>query len=102
VTTSPASALPSASEFVAICREIVSLGRTDAVWSARESDDEFQSASYVGGYDGTESEFCFSVYMPDRTEFWFQISALDVSRVANGLGETVLVSLRPASAAHGA
>jgi hypothetical protein len=102
VTTSPVSALPSASEFVAICREIVSLGRTDAEWLALESDDEFQSASYAGGYDGTESAFCFSVYMSDGAEFWFQISASDVSRVAEGLGETVLVSLRPASAAHGA
>jgi len=42
-------------------------------WAEVESDDYFQSERYLGGFDATEMEFCFSLFDQD-TEYWFQFS----------------------------
>jgi hypothetical protein len=67
-----------------ICRQIVAEGRSEAEWSAIESDDWFQSANYVGGYDATEHAFCFSYLDSDRKEWWFQLSYEEAGRIAAG------------------
>jgi hypothetical protein len=81
-------------EFLALCREIVAAGLTESEWAERESDDMFQTEHYAGGYDATESAFCFSHYRGDGSEWWFQLSLDDVGRVARG--EQVALGERPA------
>ena len=58
--------------------------RTDEEWAEYESDDEFQTEHLVGGYDATESAFCFSVYDNTGSEWWFQLTLAEVAEVAAG------------------
>ncbi len=67
-----------------IAAEIVSEGKTDEQWALIESDDMFQEENFVGGYDATESAFCFSYYDEQRREFWFQLTLEDVEKIAKG------------------
>jgi hypothetical protein len=81
------------SEFRSLCREIVAENQTEEEWAEMESDDMFQSESYVGGYDADEEAFCFSHYAPDGEEYWFQVTLPEVQEVAAG-GNPV-VEVRP-------
>jgi hypothetical protein len=71
-------------EFVGICSKIVAERRTDDEWSQIESDDMFQSDSFVGGFDATEMAFCFSYYDPSGHEYWFQLTTGEIEDVAAG------------------
>lgn len=78
-------------DFINICREIIAENKTIEEWIEIESDDMFQKGDYVGGFDGTEEEFCFSVYI-DGKEYWFQVSLEKVAEIA--FGETDEVNVR--------
>jgi hypothetical protein len=81
------------SEFRELCVQIVAEALPEAGWAEREADDTFQTEHYSGGFDATESAFCFSHYRDDGTEWWFQLSLDDVARVADG--EAVTLKERP-------
>ena len=68
-------------ELIDLCRTILATGRTIEAWRERESDDEFQSPHYVGGYDATEDAFCFSYYDDAQEEWWFQLSLEELESV---------------------
>ena len=70
-------------DLIAICREIVETGRTEAEWAEVESDDLIQFGRYEGGFDATEMEFCFH-FSEDGKEFWLQISLSEVKIIASG------------------
>jgi len=53
---------------------VVAENPIENTWTLRESDDEYQSANYCGGYDAYEKAFCFSRYHPNGTEYWFQFT----------------------------
>lgn len=44
----------------------------------------FQKGSYIGGFDATEQEFCFSVFL-DCKEYWFQFSLGEAKEIYQGL-----------------
>ncbi len=69
--------------FLLICQEITSEGKTAEEWAEVESDDMFQQGKYSGGFDGTEMEFCFSVH-EDAEEYWFQLSLQEIGDVIAG------------------
>ena len=71
-------------ELIDLCRAILATGRTIEEWRERESDDEFQSSHYVGGYDATEDAFCFSYYDDGGEEWWFQLPLEDSESLATG------------------
>ena len=71
-------------EFFGICKEILNRKLTLAEWSEIESNDEFQTENYCGGFDETENEFCFSYYDEERTEYWFQKSLLEIQKINSG------------------
>ncbi len=79
-------------ELQGICRSIVSQGRGIEDWREVESDDEFQTENFVGGFDATEDAFCFSYYSPEG-EQWFQITLEQVSELASGA--LIMPELRP-------
>ncbi len=66
-----------------LCKKIVQCNRTVKEWMQYESDDIFQSGKYEGGFDATEKEFCFSVYIED-IEYWFQLSLDEISKICDG------------------
>jgi hypothetical protein len=70
-------------EFVEICKEIASQNKSIDEWAEIESDDMFQTKNYVGGFDATEMEFCFSVYI-NQKEYWFQVSLKDIHDILVG------------------
>lgn len=49
-----------------------------------ESDDEFQSGRYCGGFDATERAFCFSLFDESGDEFWFQFTLGEAKDVVTG------------------
>ncbi len=59
-------------ELRAICASIIQREWSEDVWSAHESDDEFQTSHFCGGFDATENEFCFGFYGNDGKEYWFR------------------------------
>jgi len=63
-------------------------------WRDTESDDEFQTENYVGGYEALEDAFCFSYYAADGAELWFQVTLAEVAKIA--AGEMSAVEARPA------
>jgi len=71
-------------DFVAIAREVVDLGLTPDEWAGRESDDEFQTGRYVGGFDADENAFLFRAVMSDGTELWFDLTLSEMFAVADG------------------
>jgi hypothetical protein len=71
-------------EFLGICRRLLAEGRTAEAWAAVESDDQIQTVRYVGGFDATESAFCFSVYDEAGQERWFQLTLAEVAAVVEG------------------
>ena len=60
-------------ELLYIFDQIIKENNSENEWAKIESDDWIQTDNYEGGYDATESEFCFSYY-GEECEFWFQIS----------------------------
>lgn len=72
------------SDFKAICQTIMKEDKSLEQWALIESDDMFEKGKYVGGFDATEMEFCFSV-REDGNEYWFQISLEEVKDVVNDL-----------------
>ena len=71
-----------------ICESILKENKTLQEWSEIESDDLFQHGAYKGGFDATEEEFCFSVYLNDE-EYWFQFSLNDVNGIVDGSISTI-------------
>ena len=71
-------------ELLEIFKSILNRNLTLAEWIEIESDDEFQTENYCGGFDGTENEFCFSYYDKERTEYWFQKSLLEIQKINHG------------------
>jgi hypothetical protein len=57
---------------------------SEADWAEHESDDWWQTEELCGGYDATESAFCFSYYAPEGDEFWFQFTLAQAAKIANG------------------
>ncbi len=82
------------SEFLQICREVVSENRPLEEWAELESDDQWQTSNYVGGFDSTEMAFCFEVRRP-AGKFWFQLSLGEIELIARGTMK--YVQLRPAA-----
>lgn len=78
-------------ELEVLCQQILKTGRIREEWRQRESDDEFQSVNYVGGYDATEDAFTFSRYDDDGAEWWFQLTLDEVRLVAEGTDPEVQV-----------
>ena len=77
--------IPIESELKNICQEIHEKALELPQWSEVESDDMFQRGNFVGGFDADEQEFCFSYFVTNRTEYWFQFSietAIEISRGA--------------------
>ena len=72
-------------EFRNICTQILAEQKTPEQWAAEESDDEFQTESFEGGYDATEEAFCFSFYDEQGRDFWFQLTLDEIREVAQGL-----------------
>lgn len=72
-----------------ICREILAANKTEEEWAEIESDDMFQSGSFVGGFDADERAFCFSYYDAGRDEYWFQLTLDEAREVAAGELQTV-------------
>jgi hypothetical protein len=77
-----------------ICEEIVERDQSLEDWRETESDDEFQTDHYEGGYDADEEAFCFSYHAADGEELWFQVTLDEVARIA--AGEIPAVEARPA------
>jgi len=67
-----------------ICREISESDWSEEDWADHESDDWWQTEELTGGYDATESAFCFSYYAADGDEYWFQITLGQAGKIANG------------------
>ena len=67
-------------ELKKICIEILKEGFSLDDWNAHESSDWFQSDRYVGGFDATENEFCFSLLEKGK-EYYFQFSLMDVEKI---------------------
>lgn len=67
-----------------VCQQILQENKSIEQWSEIESDDMFQKGNYVGGFDATEEEFCFSVFI-DCKEYWFQCSLEDAKGISEGL-----------------
>ncbi len=81
-------------EFLEILVQISAENRSPAEWAAIESDDMFQSAHFVGGYDADEEAFCFSYFDDDRNEFWFQFPLATVADMR--AGRVTELAVRPA------
>lgn len=67
-----------------ICGRIVRESYSESEWAELESDDWCQIYLYEGGFDATESAFCFSCRDPNGDEWWFQVSLGEVGRIAEG------------------
>ena len=81
-------------EFNNICQQIVTEKFTPEQWREVESDDEFQSVHFCGGYDADEDAFCFSYYDVEGKEWWFHLTLPEVQKVLRC--ETNQIELRAA------
>lgn len=70
-------------DFLRIVEQIIFENKQPQEWAELESSDAFQEGNYVGGFDATEMEFCFSVYL-DGKEYWFQLSLEEVHKIQHG------------------
>jgi hypothetical protein len=86
--------LPVDDDLGAIVAEIVNVDRTQAEWTAIESDDMFQRGPYAGGYDADERAFVFSC-CEDRGERWFQFTLDEARAIVSGRQRSL--SARPAN-----
>ena len=71
-------------EFLTLCEQILKEGHSLEEWREIESDDMFQSAHYLGGFDATEDAFCFSYYDSDGGELWFQLTLSEIMEAVAG------------------
>ncbi|WP_158850993.1 hypothetical protein [Algibacter sp. L1A34] len=71
-------------ELLAIFKSISKRNLTLTEWREIESDDEFQTANYCGGFDATEDEFCFSFYDINKAQYWFQKSLKEIEEINSG------------------
>lgn len=69
--------------FKLICQSILDENKSLEEWTEIESDDMFQQGNIIGGFDATEEEFCFSVYINDE-EYWFQVPLIDILLILSG------------------
>ena len=76
-----------------LCKEIAASKRSIEEWKATESDDEFQSENYVGGYVADDEAFYFSYYDANDTEWWFRLTIDEARHIA--AGNDVVISLYP-------
>ena len=72
-------------EFIGICKRIVRENLDLKEWRLIESDDQYQTEKYCGGFDGTENEFTFSYFDNNGSEFWFQLALADIEKVEKGI-----------------
>ena len=72
------------SELKEICNLIESESITEEQWAEKESDDEFQTKNYCGGFDADEKAFCFSHYSNKKEEVWFQFTLKEASLIKTG------------------
>ena len=85
--------IPVPDDLIAICREIVADGRTDAEWAEIEAGDWFQTDSVTGGYEAVEHALTFSGRTPEEGELSGQVlPRADAGEVARG--ERTLVEAR--------
>ena len=71
-------------ELLEIFKSISKRDLTLTEWREIESDDEFQTENYCGGFDATEDEFCFSYYDTNKMEYWFQKSLNEIEEINSG------------------
>lgn len=71
-------------ELLGIFKNISKRNLTLTEWREIESDDEFQTENYCGGFDATEDEFCFSYYDINKVEYWFQKSLNEIEEINSG------------------
>jgi len=81
-------------EFILICKQLLDKEKKETRWAEIESDDMFQSDSFVGGYDADEEAFCFSYYDEADKEYWFQVTLPQVVEIARG--KRIDLEIRPA------
>jgi hypothetical protein len=81
-------------ELLGIFKEIIHENLTIATWSEIESDDQFQTENFCGGFDATDGEFTFSYFDENKTEYWFQKSLEDIQKIVEG--EITELPIRPA------
>jgi hypothetical protein len=86
--------IPVPDDLIAICREIVADGRTDAEWAEIEAGDWFQTGTVRGGYEADEHAFTFSVRTPEEGELWVVLTLADAGEVARG-ERTIVEARRP-------
>jgi hypothetical protein len=72
------------SELNEISKLIESESISEKQWGEKESDDEFQTENYCGGYDADEKAFCFSYYSEEKEEYWFQFTSEEASLINTG------------------
>lgn len=75
--------VPVTEELLGLLREIVAEQKSNDEWAEIESDDMFQSESFVGGYEADEEAFTFSYYAGDK-EYWFQLTLEEVQSIVAG------------------
>jgi hypothetical protein len=67
-------------DFRKICEQIIDENKSIHEWCEIESDDMFQNGNYIGGFDATEEEFCFSYFFNEK-EYWFQLSIDEIKKI---------------------
>lgn len=72
-------------EFRSLCQSIRNENLRIEQWRLIESDDQFRTQNYCGGFDATEDEFTFSWYDDSKNEHWFQLSLEQIELVTAGL-----------------
>ena len=59
-------------ELVGLCVQILGENKASNGWDLIESEDYFQTAHYIGGWDATEQAFCFSYYDEQKKNIGFR------------------------------
>jgi len=80
-------------ELLRIFREIENRNLTLVQWRGIESDDEWESPNYQGGFDATEDAFCFSYFDNVGREYWFQKSLDEVLEINRGVVTSIKIRL---------
>ena len=78
-------------ELQSICDQINRRGLSQTEWGLVESDDEFESEHFAGGFDSVEGLFCFSYFDASGGEQWFDLSLSDVEAILGGAAPTVVL-----------
>lgn len=78
------------SQLKGMCASIEAQALNESEWAERESDDEFQSNHYCGGFDADENAFCFSFYAQSGNEYWFQFNLSEASLIKSGAIQVIV------------